>query len=83
MATEGEDPGFRVTTRDVYNIVMEIKQALAPLSQLPDSSRDHELRLRVVEQRKTVSPAVLWTAITSAMSALLAILDSFGALNTA
>lgn len=56
----GDEPGFRVTLKDVYNDVQEIKGSLSTLKDaLPSQAAqltDHEKRLRALETR-------VWAAI--------------------
>lgn len=59
-ATEDSGPGFRVTLKDVYGDVQDIKATLGALKDaLPNQAAqitDHEKRLRALETR-------VWAAI--------------------
>lgn len=40
------------------------------LAVLDEAGKDHEIRIRVLENRKTVSPAQLWTAVAGGVATL-------------
>lgn len=41
------DPGVRITNREIYNAVLDLKQAVNPL---PGQVSDHEIRIRAIEK---------------------------------
>lgn len=56
MAGEANGSHLRVTLRDVYEIVNEIRDDVQGLKPLAPQVRDHEKRLRVVER-------IAWAAL--------------------
>lgn len=47
MADESADSSVRITNREIYNAVIEIKGTVAPL---PGQVSDHEVRIRAIEK---------------------------------
>ena len=62
-----------ITLREVYDIVLEVRDSVAVVPAHADTLKDHESRLRVQEARRTVSPRDLWTGIIGAAGAGAAI----------
>lgn len=66
-----EDNGaIRITLRDVYDSVEEIKERLVPL----ESVADHETRIRILERRVWALPSfATLIAIASLVAAFMAV----------
>lgn len=49
MADESDplDPGVRITNREIYSAVLQLKDAVNPL---PGQVSDHEVRIRAIEK---------------------------------
>ncbi|UDL14796.1 membrane protein [Microbacterium phage Gretchen] len=69
-----------ITLREVYDLVVEVKDSVAVVPAHSKTLDDHEARIRVQEARKTVSPRDLWTGITGAAAAGAAIASIINAL---
>lgn len=53
------DPGFTVTLKDVYLLVQEVKEKIAPLPSYGTKIDDHETRMRSLERWRYGIPAGL------------------------
>lgn len=47
MAEDAADSSVRITNREIYNLVLQVKQSVDPL---PDQVKDHEVRIRAIEK---------------------------------
>ncbi|MFJ4107880.1 hypothetical protein [Oerskovia enterophila] len=63
----------------IYDLVLSVKDKVmavdakvdsvdAKVDSLVEGKKDHETRLRVLEQRKTIAPWQLWTAVGSGVT---------------
>ncbi|MDR6868729.1 hypothetical protein J2Y69_003353 [Microbacterium resistens] len=81
MTTTGPTPASTVITlREVYDVVMEVRDSVAVVPAQGETLKDHEARLRIQEARKTVSPRDLWTGIATAAAAGAALASIFRAI---
>lgn len=91
----GQDPTPQVVMIDqskIYDLLLSVKDKVvavdakvdsvdAKVDSLIEDKKDHESRLRVLEQRKTIAPWQLWTAVGSGVTvfgAIVAILRGMG-----
>ncbi len=85
-ATSAEPTGSATATPTEANLLIaftriETKVDVA-LSQHGQELADHELRIREVEQRKTVSPGVLWTSVLGGIGGAAALATIFSHLSS-
>ena len=69
---EGDALALVITGRDIWDKLLHIE---AEVTGLPKRVDDHEVRLRAVEVRKSVSPLQLWTVTASAAGLITATLS--------
>jgi hypothetical protein len=62
-------PNAEITLREVYDLVVVVKDSVAVVPAHTKTIEDHEARLRKLEDRRTVSPRDLWVGITGAIAA--------------
>lgn len=65
-----------ITGRDIWEKLDRIESSV---SGLPAKVDDHETRIRILEARKSISPAQLWTAVVTGLGSIatsLAILNN-------
>lgn len=70
MHVPEQDPGVRVTLRDVWTEVRELADAVRGLVVVVDQVADHEQRLRRAERWLYALPLSLLVAIGSAVAAV-------------
>lgn len=74
MADDAAGSGFRVTLRDVYDSVQEVKETISSLAVTADQVKDHEARIRAVERRVWTLPTfATLISIVAVVAAILAI----------
>lgn len=58
-----DDPGrVMITLKDVYDLVLEVKETVTSYASLPSRVEDHEKRLRVLET-PTKTPLATWILV--------------------
>lgn len=69
-----DDGAVRITLRDVWASLNELKGLVAPLAAAnADHSRrldDHEKRMRAIELRPVITPTAVWTALGVLLTAV-------------
>ncbi|WP_336628451.1 MULTISPECIES: hypothetical protein [unclassified Microbacterium] len=73
MSTATGPTPVTITVREVYDLLLEVRDSVAIVPTHADTLKDHETRIRAQEARRTVSPRDLWTGIIGAASAGAAI----------
>lgn len=58
-------------------VLVSLARIEGALSSVDAQGKDHEVRLRLLEARKTVSPTTLWTTIASIIATLGVVLKLF------
>lgn len=86
--TGAQDPQTHVVMIDqstIYNLLLEVRDKVrevdTKVDHLIEDNKDHEERIRSLEQRKTIAPWQLWTAVGSGVTvfgAIVAILRGLG-----
>lgn len=86
--TPAQDPQPHVVMIDqstIYNLLLEVRDKVrevdTKVDHLIEDNKDHEERIRSLEQRKTIAPWQLWTAVCGGVAlfgSLMAILRGMG-----
>lgn len=86
--TPAQEPQPQVVMIDqstIYNLLLEVRDDVRDVkkdvAEIKADSADHEERIRSLEQRKTIAPWQLWTAVCGGVAlfgSLMAILRGMG-----
>lgn len=92
MTAQEQPLGVVIDQGRIYDVLLEVRDQGkttdakvdglgAKVDTLVEEKKDHEMRIRALEQRKTISPWQLWIAVgggVSALGAVVALLRSLG-----